>query len=113
MKGEGTRIEKGENLVNIHTTDKGIVTIEKIGTTKIVTELGTRTGREIVVEIVIVIVREIEPVRVIGATEIVIRSVTVGPTVRVKERERGIMKLAVMLIVVDLVIENMTMTRLI
>lgn len=111
MKGEGTRIEKGENLVNIHTTDKGIVTIEKIGTTKIVTELGTRTGREIVVEIVIV--REIEPVRVIGATEIVIRSVTVGPTVRVKERERGIMKLAVMLIVVDLVIENMTMTRLI
>lgn len=111
MKGEGTRREKGENLVNIHTTDKGIVTIEKIGTTKIVTELGTRTGREIVVEIVIV--REIEPVRVIGATEIVIRSVTVGPTVRVKERETGIMKLAVMLIVVDLVIENMTMTRLI
>ncbi|GFQ06664.1 hypothetical protein PHJA_002810400 [Phtheirospermum japonicum] len=95
MIGEETETEKGENLVNALTIDRGIATIEMIGTTKTATELGTK--KETVVEIVTV--REIEPATTIVAETVaaitIVIEVGIVPViaiVRWKERETRITK---------------------
>lgn len=112
VKGSGTEKENEKGLRSALKTEQEIASIERIGTIEIVkeTEIGKRRETVVVTVIERAIVIAVGTVVVIE-TDLVI--VIVIAIVRGRGIETGIMKLVMLtMIVVILMIENMTLTKL-